>query len=199
MKLNTQSSKSRTHGIRYALYTAVFSASLWIAPPTAFADPPCDQLTDGLSNHPVPAQCMDLHEQLQTMRRVVSPFHSFEVAQVAGWGAQISECVESPMGGMGYHFANIDRLLDGGALSLLHPEVLLYAPTEDGSMEFVGVEYIIPAADWPNAAPPEFFGQTLHYNPVQDIWALHVWLGRHNPEGLFADWNPEVSCTFATH
>ncbi|TVR92694.1 MAG: hypothetical protein EA418_12980 [Wenzhouxiangellaceae bacterium] len=136
--------------------------------------------------------------QLDALRLATVAFHSFDVAAAAGWDTAISPCVESPMGGMGYHIANISQLTNGGHLQLLRPEVLLYAPTEDGSMEFLGVEYIIPAADWPHDHAPEFLGQHLHYNPVQDIWALHVWSARHNPTGIFEDWNPEVSCEFAT-
>lgn len=125
-------------------------------------------------------------------------FHSVDVAAAAGWNAEISECVESPAGGMGYHIANIDHLADGGKLRLLQPEVLLYAPTADGSMAFLGVEYIIPAEDWPHADAPEFLGRELHFNPMLEIWALHVWSVRPNPDGLFADFNPDVDCAFAT-
>lgn len=135
--------------------------------------------------------------ELDRLRMATVAFHSHDVAAAAGWNAPISECVESPAGGMGYHIANLDYLADDGQLSLLRPEVLLYAPVEDGSMEFLGVEYIIPAEDWPHEAPPEFFGRELHYNPVLEIWALHVWSARENPAGLFEDFNPEVNCAFA--
>ncbi len=134
---------------------------------------------------------------INTLRQATSAFFSFEVGTSAGWDTPLSGCVESPDGGMGYHYANLDLLMDDGELSLLHPEVLLYAPTEDGSMAFVGVEYIIPGPDWPHAEPPHFLGHDLHYNPVQDIWALHAWVGEHNPSGVLADFNPRVSCQFA--
>ncbi|KAA9134098.1 hypothetical protein F3N42_00690 [Marinihelvus fidelis] len=134
---------------------------------------------------------------LNALRQATSAFHSFEVGKAAGWDTPLSDCVESPEGGMGYHYANLSLLMDGGSLSVLHPEVLLYAPTEDGSMAFVGVEYIIPAADWTDAAPPRFLGHDLHYNPVQDIWALHAWVGEQNPSGVLSNWNPRVSCEFA--
>lgn len=155
----------------------------------------------GMLGGPLPPRCIDNDEdysaQLDQLRLGTVAFHSRDVAAAAGWNATISECVESPAGGMGYHVANIDYLADGGQLSLLKPEVLLYAPTEDGSMEFLGVEYIIPDADWPHAEAPEFFGRELHYNPMLEIWALHVWSARENPEGLFEDFNPDVSCAFA--
>lgn len=151
---------------------------------------------------PAPPECLEHEEydhgpELDRLRMATVAFHSYDVAKAAGWDAQISECVESPAGGMGYHIANIDYLADGGRLSLLQPEVLLYAPAEDGSMEFLGVEYIIPAEDWPHEEPPVFFGHELHFQPMLEIWALHVWSARENPTGLFEDFNPEVNCDFA--
>lgn len=154
-------------------------------PPHCTGEPDPDELNE------------EILAQLDALRMATFAFHSFDVAGAAGWDTAISPCVESPMGGMGYHIANMSQLTNGGHLSLLRPEVLLYAPTEDGSMEFLGVEYIIPADDWPHDHPPEFLGQHLHYNPVQDIWALHVWTARHNPDGIFEDWNPTVTCEFA--
>jgi hypothetical protein len=31
-------------------------------------------------------------------------------------------------------------------------------------------------------------------NEAFGLWTLHVWLFKHNPNGLFADWNPLVRC-----
>ncbi|NDY94865.1 hypothetical protein [Wenzhouxiangella limi] len=158
----------------------------------------CDHWLDGRPESRVPPQCRDLAGQLNQLRQATSAFYSFDVANAAGWQATISECVESPMGGMGYHVANLEELGDpdfAATLSLLRPEVLLYAPTADGSMEFLGVEYIVPGPL--SAEPPEILGQPLQFNPTLDIWALHVWIGRDNPDGIFAPFNPTVSCEFA--
>ncbi|TVS13209.1 MAG: hypothetical protein EA419_02750 [Wenzhouxiangella sp.] len=159
-------------------------------------DQSCETWLDGRPERNVPPRCRALASQLNQVRRATSAFFSFDVAVAAGWDAFISPCVESPMGGMGYHLANIEQL-GNGIVSLLRPEVLLYAPTEDGSMEFLGVEYIVPAPLWASSEPPEIMGQSFHFNPGQNIWALHVWIGKPNPAGVFADWNPEVSCEFA--
>ncbi len=200
---------------RFSLATLWLSALLGLCLVTgqALAQPgPIDPQTRhcillAMLGGPLPPHCVDetdpdeldpaVAAQIDALRLATVAFHSFDVAVAAGWDTAISPCVESPMGGMGYHIANLDQLTNGGHLSVLRPEVLLYAPTEDGSMEFLGVEYIIPEADWPHEHPPEILGQHLHFNPVQEIWALHVWSARHNPEGIFADWNPEVSCEFA--
>ena len=47
--------------------------------------------------------------------------------------------------------------------------------------------------------PPQLFGQTFHLSPppapgVPWHYALHVWVWRQNPSGMFADWNPRVRC-----
>lgn len=142
----------------------------------------------------------EVQEQLDALQLSVMPFFNYDVAVAAGWDTILGECVESPMGGMGYHLHNMDQFTNG-YLNLLRPEVLLYAPMEDGSMEFQGVEYIIPAELWTSEDPPQFLGRNLHFNPnvgPAGIWALHVWVGKQNPNGIFEDWNPEVSCRFAS-
>ncbi|WP_376695702.1 hypothetical protein [Wenzhouxiangella sp. EGI_FJ10305] len=194
------------------LPASVFLLALAAAAPSALAQsgPPGDAgpgmrycVLLGMLGGNLPPECLDEDEQhdysaeLDQLRLATVAFHSHDVAAAAGWNAPISECVEAPPGGMGYHVANLDYLADGGKLSLLQPEVLLYAPTEDGSMAFLGVEYIIPAEDWPHEEAPQFFGRELHFNPNLDIWALHVWSARENPAGLFEDFNPEVDCAFA--
>ncbi len=73
----------------------------------------------------------------------------------------------------------------------------MYIPTEDG-LEFVGVEYAVPADLVPPI--PTLFGQEFHpFPPAPDdpqLFVLHVWLLEDvpNPSGLFADWNPNLSC-----
>ncbi|MFO7550425.1 MAG: hypothetical protein R6W80_03390 [Haliea sp.] len=141
----------------------------------------------------------EVRAQLEQLRKVVVGFHSYDVARAAGWDEAISPCVEdltNGTGGMGFHIANMSEL-GNGTVSLLRPEALMYAPMADGSMEFLGVEYIVPDPAMALSDPPELLGQTFAYNPELGIWALHVWLERHNPLGLFAPYNPTVSCEFA--
>ena len=40
------------------------------------------------------------------------------------------------------------------------------------------------------------FGRELKLNAF-DLWALHVWIWEDNPSGIFADWNPRVTCDYA--
>ena len=82
------------------------------------------------------------------------------------------------------------------------------------SLRLVAVEELIFAHLWQPAsgeahwqAPPEFFGNQFYYvhdNPETDWvdeahafpphYELHIWLYEHNPAGLFAAWNPTLSC-----
>ncbi len=134
---------------------------------------------------------------IAALRRATAPFHRIDVAMSAGWADEITGCLESPEGGMGYHYVNFDLLLDS-EVSALQPEALLYEPRSNGKLRLVAVEYVIPDSFLPpDADPPMVLGQALHYSEANHAWILHVWLWRHNPSGMFADWNPQVSCQYA--
>jgi hypothetical protein len=140
-----------------------------------------------------------VNKDLATLRRVTAPFHDFEMAKRAGWSAKITSCMTDPggAGGMGFHYGNTD-LFDGTA-SVDEPELLLYEPDKNGRLSLVAVEYIIPyAAHGREEAPPELFGQKFRQNDVFQLWGLHAWVWKHNPSGMFADWNPTVNCDNTT-
>lgn len=100
-------------------------------------------------------------------------------------------------GAMGYHYGNV-ALIDG-SVSVTAPELLLYEPQKNGRLRLVAVEYIIPyAAHSRDAAPPELFGQKFQQNDEAQLWGLHAWVWKHNPAGMFAPWNPHVSCKYAS-
>jgi hypothetical protein len=80
----------------------------------------------------------------------------------------------------------------------MDPELVMYEPQQGGGQQLVGVEYIVPFDQWSQPNPPTVLGQMLHRNEALSLWVLHVWLWRENPSGLYADWNPNVSCTNAT-
>ena len=138
----------------------------------------------------------DVQRQIAQLRAATAPFHDFDAAVEAGWGTQITGCFSDPvLGGMGYHFGNV-ALIDG-TVDALEPELLLYEPTRNGRLRFVAVEYIVPYGAWTSAEPPTLYGQSFHRNDAFEIWVLHVWHFRDNPSGIFADWNPRVSCQYA--
>jgi hypothetical protein len=84
------------------------------------------------------------------------------------------------------------------SVSVTTPQVLLYEPQSDGSLQLVAVEYIIPYTLRSRSATlPVLFGQPFKQNDAFQLWGLHAWVWRTNSSGLFADWNPSVNCNAA--
>lgn len=138
-----------------------------------------------------------VEHDLATLRRVTAPFHDFDVARHAGWSTQITPCMVDPtQGGMGFHYGNTN-LIDG-SVRVDQPELLLYEPERNGRMRLVAVEYIVPFTMWTSAQPPRLFDRDFKRNEQFQVWALHAWVWRDNPAGIFADWNPRVSCAGAS-
>lgn len=143
------------------------------------------------------ARPADVNQDLATLRRVTAAFHDFDAGSAAGWSAQITPCMESPDGGMGFHYGNVG-LIDGTA-QVDKPELLLYEPEGNGKLRLVAVEYIIPyAAHSRDAEPPVLFGQQFAQVDAFQLWGLHAWVWKHNPSGMFAPWNPQVNCANAS-
>lgn len=134
-----------------------------------------------------------LNSEITELRLATTPFHSLPNAIDAGWSEDLTGCLALPgVGGMGHHYVNWDIFFDG-EVHPLRPELLVYVPTPNGGLRLGAVEYLV--FDSALTGPvPELFGQTFHFNPAIQAWVLHVWLWRGNPDGLFADWNPTVSC-----
>lgn len=133
-------------------------------------------------------------QDLAALLAYASPLHRLERAMEAGFNTPLTECRDNPpVGGMGYHYGNLGRLFDPSPPTALEPEVLVYAPKKNGKLQLAAAEYVIPFVIW-EGPPPTLFGQTFIANEADQVWQLHVWLWRHNPAGLFKDWNPVVSC-----
>jgi hypothetical protein len=130
------------------------------------------------------------------VRQATAQFHRIEAAKQAGWKDSLTNCFSDPQaGGMGYHYGNLN--LFDGQVNVSEPELLLYEPQKNGTLELVAVEYAIPFTAWTGAQPPQLFGQPFHENFAFGLWVLHVWVHRDNPSGMFQDWNPTVSCRYA--
>ena len=116
-------------------------------------------------------------------------------------GEKIPGAMEYPKGAMGIHFVNVPSV--GRPLDPMHPNVLIYEPTDKG-LKLVGVEWLVPLT--PDVKePPKLFGQTFlgpmegHYQliPKEFIhYDLHAWLG-DNPNGTFSPTNANVDCSKA--
>ena len=103
---------------------------------------------------------------------------------------------------MGIHAVN-PALMADDAIDPLRPEILLYDPKANGELELVGVEYWKRDADGSLATNddlPSLFGRPFDgpmpgHNPAMPVhYDLHVWVAEANPSGVFALFNPALSC-----
>lgn len=172
--------------------TAGIFAALVLASPTGIA---IAQQSNEQSNERVrPSQLV------REVRAATKDFRDVNAAVAAGY-VSTGHCVTGPnQGAMGVHYINASYLEDG-QIDASRPEILVYAPT-DGQLRLAAVEYFVIAEQWDaaNEAPPTVGGQLFNYAGAPNrlrsppYYELHVWAWKHNPNGTFVDWNPEVSC-----
>jgi hypothetical protein len=128
------------------------------------------------------------------VRKVTQQFHDFDAAKKAGYTVQYpAGCAESPDGAQAFHWLN--EGLVGGKVELLKPELLMFEPQPNGTMQLIGVDYVVPLTA--SATAPTLLGVPFARNEPLGVWALHIWAWRPNPSGMFAAWNPKVSCKYA--
>jgi hypothetical protein len=128
------------------------------------------------------------------------------------------------LGTMGLHYFRPDMLGitappnprvggTGTYTDFVKPAVLVYEPQADGSLELIAVENLVFAKAWKQAghdAPPSFHDvpwdsmiddpatpadEAHNFEPHHD---RHIWLYRENPNGIFAQFNPRVTCEHHT-
>jgi hypothetical protein len=146
---------------------------------------------------------------------VEDPSGMCETAEMMGKPAKL--------GAMGIHYFRPDLLgitappnprVDGtGTYTDFHkPAILLYEPQADGSLKLTGVENLVFEKAWHAAGhkdAPTFHGVPFDHmvdNPATKVdeahnfmphYDRHVWLFRKNPNGVFAQYNPDVTCKYA--
>ena len=131
------------------------------------------------------------------------------------------------LGVMGIHYFRPDLLgitgppnprVDGTGThtDFLKPAVLIYEPQADSSVQLVAVENLVFIKSWElagNKAPPSFQGKPYDLmvdDPATKVdeahnfaphYDRHVWLYRDNPNGMFAQFNPNATCKYhpSTH
>jgi hypothetical protein len=142
-------------------------------------------------------------ELVRTVRQATQQFQNVENAGPDY--ALVFGCVSGgDFGAMGMHFLN-GSLLGDGDVDVMHPEILLYEPLPSGRLRLTGADYLVDAAEWDSnpkhkGQPPELMGQLFHFfeSPnrfgLKPFYALHVWAWKDNPNGTFANWDPNVSC-----
>lgn len=144
------------------------------------------------------------------------PFDLCDTAEMMGKPASL--------GAMGIHYFRPDLLGisappsprvngNGTHTDFLTPSILIYEPQADGLLELVAVENLVFAQAWHesgHAVPPSFHG--VEYDRMADDPATaaddahmfephydrHVWIYRDNPNGVFAPFNPAVTCAHHT-
>jgi hypothetical protein len=147
-------------------------------------------------------------DDLRSARAATAGFHNNDAAVTAGYGeftdAQGIACIDKAgAGGMGIHYVNGD-LVGDDAVNPESPEALVYEPTRSGRLRLVAAEYIVFQSAWDatHSSPPSLFGEEFmlvesgNRYGIPPFYELHAWLWKHNPSGMFEDWNPQVSCQF---
>lgn len=140
------------------------------------------------------------------------PMNICDTAEMMGRPASV--------GAMGIHFFRPDLLgitappnprVDGNGThtDFRKPAILIYEPQADGSLELVAVENLVFQKSWHAAGhkrPPSFHGveyDTMQDDPSTELdeahmfephYDRHVWIYRDNPNGMFAQFNPNVNC-----
>lgn len=145
---------------------------------------------------------------LHAAKVATARFHSLVQAGRGGYGpfpagVPLHECIASltGAGAMGFHWVN-GNLLDK-TLDPTQPEVLVYEPGANGQLHLVALEYVIFQSAWyedhPAGSMPSLFGQMFMVGDaarfqIPPFFALHAWVHKANPSGMFASFNPNVSC-----
>ena len=147
---------------------------------------------------PSPAQASSYSREVQDgyarARTATASFKVLDSAVARGYPATVAQCLaDSTHGAMGYHHLNrayVDKVIE-----VDKPEILLYEKRPDGSYRLNGVEYIIPYRVWPkDSVPPKLMGRDMYKSDDLALWYTHMWIWTPNSSGLFANYNPDVSC-----
>jgi hypothetical protein len=140
---------------------------------------------------------------LKAYRAMAKPYkHTAPTGYGAITDNQGISCIADPAGtgAMGIHYLNGDELFDG-EIDADQPEAYVYAPGPHGKL--VALEYLVIKEVWDDShsGPPELFaghpfmetGAPNRFD-LPPYYSQHVWIGRGNPNGNLAMWNPAVHC-----
>lgn len=161
-------------------------------------------------------------QALQQLQSQLGLFRDVNYATDNGY-IRASACESHPtLGAMGHHYVRPDllgltapvngRVNGTGTYTQADPPaILLYVPDGHGGLKLAGIEMLVFAEAWDaaNNHPPMYRGRKFEYmaddlNTLRDEahgfmphYDLHIWLFEHNPSGLYAQWNPSLSCAGA--
>jgi hypothetical protein len=139
---------------------------------------------------------------VKVVREATERFQNVAAAEAEGYTLQFG-CVSGPdVGAMGLHYVNGPLVMDGD-LDPTHPEIVIYEALPNGRLKLTGADFLVLKDAWHakhGAATPELMGQLLHLfeSPnrfgLPEFYTLHVWAWKENPNGMFVNWHPTVSC-----
>jgi len=132
---------------------------------------------------------------LEAAWEALTPYYSGAKAEENGY-MNTEKCITTEKGGYGVPFVNTDFT----GTDLHRPGVLLYRLASSWTYNAMGVEWYVPAAS--TDSPPSMFGRPFDgpmesHSPKSDQpehYGLHAWLFNANPNGIFARYNPTISC-----
>ncbi|MFI8993231.1 hypothetical protein [Streptomyces sp. NPDC053542] len=136
---------------------------------------------------------------LAKARKATARFTDERHAIKAGY-MRTDDCVSSTEGGMGYHYVKEAYI---GSTDPAKPAVLVYVPGHDGKRRLGALEYVVldrdknvnTDDDRPRMFGRGFDGPMPGHTPQMPVhYDLHVWLYKHNPDGLLAMFNKNVHC-----
>jgi hypothetical protein len=142
---------------------------------------------------------------LAAARNATAAYHDLQVAMDAGYTFELPDvfgetCIanlsDPSAGAMGVHMVSLDRVGDP-SLEATDPEALVYERRNNGTLKLVALEYVVFASAV--TGTPKLFGVPFNFNDgsrfgLPPFYALHAWIWKPNPSGLFQPWNPNVSC-----
>jgi hypothetical protein len=144
---------------------------------------------------------------LSSVRQATDKYHDIQTAIDAGYVTELRQTAAYPggtcvsngsEGAMGIHM--LDNRPDGRideTLDPANPEALLYEKRNDGTFKLTGVEYIVAQS----VPRPQLYGESFadtnlarFGDPNANVWTLHAWIWKPNPDGMFDPWNTRVTC-----
>lgn len=153
----------------------------------------CDQGPTYPGAEPAPARIapsVETDPAIVELRRATARYHDLAHALEDGF-VFLHACSNEPgEGPVGTVYVHIEHVLDG-VIDPGKPDALIYRPLDDGTLELTGAELAVPDT---GQAAPQFLGATFQREPEFGVFGLHVWIWLPNPDGLFAELNPRVTC-----
>jgi hypothetical protein len=152
-------------------------------------------------HHRPPSDKKPSGDLVEAVRESTRRFRDVKVAEAEGYSLMFG-CVSGPdSGAMGLHYVNLP-LVGDGELDPARPEIVIYEAQPGGRLRLIGADFLVFADAWhaSHTATPELMGQLLHLfeSPnrfgLPAFYTLHVWAWKHNPNGAFVNWHPQVSC-----